>query len=197
MAGADIDRTRLYELLPWYVNGTLSREEEREVRELIDQDEEAERQAAMLHRVRSAVRDREFGLPGELGLRRLRASLDAEQPVGGGKPGLPRWLKVAAAAALAVILVQAGLLLDTRYAPEGYEPAGVAPGRPVIQLRFEADARESAIRRLLVDLRLEIVAGPSSVGVYRVAPASDDVDIGQALNRLRERTEIVAFAERE
>jgi hypothetical protein len=44
-------------------------------------------------------------------------------------------------------------------------------------------------------LDVEIVMGPGSVGVYRVAPVGTDADIEELAARLRAATGIVSFAE--
>ncbi|HSH42210.1 MAG TPA: hypothetical protein VK973_08825, partial [Arenicellales bacterium] len=66
------------ELLPWYVNGTLSGDELEKVRGYLSGNEDASRDAAMLQRVREAVKSRQFDSPGELGRRRLKAAIENE-----------------------------------------------------------------------------------------------------------------------
>lgn len=195
MAGRIDNEPEVAELLPWYVNGTLSDEEAAAVRRYMQDNEQAAVDTEMLRHVRAAVKSAEFGSPGELGLRRLRAEIkaDAGRAASGAAPG--RWWRPAMAAALILIVVQAGLLLDAWQRGDVYEPAGVATERGVIQLRFEPGATEEAMRGLLNDLQAEIVKGPSSVGVYRVAPVSGDASLEQLAARLREAGHIVEFAQ--
>lgn len=49
------------------------------------------------------------------------------------------------------------------------------------------------MRGLLNKLDIEIVKGPSSVGVYRVAPVREDADVEQLAARLRDAGHIVTF----
>jgi len=195
MSESDTDNRRVEELLPWYVNGTLTADEEREVREYLRGNEAAEREVGWLKQIRQAVQTQELRSPGSFGLRRLRASL-AREPAAKARPdGRGRWMPLAAAAAITVIVVQGALLVQSHYQSAVYEPAGTSETGPLIQVRFEPGATERQIRTLLADAGLEIVAGPSASGVYRLAPLATDANLGQLVERLRRRDQIISFAE--
>jgi len=98
-------------------------------------------------------------------------------------------------AAITVIVVQGALLVQSHYQSAVYEPAGTSETGPLIQVRFEPGATERQIRTLLVDAGLEIVAGPSASGVYRLAPLATDANLGRLVERLRRRDQIISFAE--
>lgn len=186
---------RLEELLPWYVNGTLIGDEERQVRRFVEDNAQAARDVEILRQLRDAVRSQEHGSPGELGLRRLQASLrEGRSP--GSSPSVGRWWRpVLAAAAALVIVIQGVLLMNAWQRPAAYEPAGVAPAGSVIQLQFMPGATEQQITELLTRLDMEIVKGPSSVGVYRVAPVHEGADPKTLVARLRAADKIVKFAQ--
>ncbi|MDZ7842865.1 MAG: hypothetical protein U5R46_18905 [Gammaproteobacteria bacterium] len=196
MSDTDTDSSNVEELLPWYVNGTLTAEEEREVRDYILGNEPAEREVALLKQLRQAVRSQEFQPPGSFGLQRLRTSI-AREPAAKARPGGRggRWMPLAAAAAIAVIVLQGVLLWESRYRPAEYEPAGSSEDRPYIQVRFEPGATESQVRTLLLEAGLEIVKGPGASGVYRLATVATDSDVAQIVDWLRRRDEIVSFVE--
>lgn len=183
------------ELLPWYVNGTLSGDELEKVRSYLSGNEDASRDAALLQRVREAVKSRQFDSPGDLGRRRLKAAIENE-PRGRRSGGLSaRWWRPAMAAAVLVIAVQTGLLINTWQSEDAYEPAGAADERATIQLRFSPAATEADIRGLLGRVDVEIISGPGSVGVYRVAPVDAGADLEELAARLRAAEGIVSFAE--
>jgi len=183
------------ELLPWYVNGTLSDDERERVRRYLGGNEQGSSDVEMLQGVREAVKVRQFDSPGELGRHRLKAAIEKESR--GRRSGGPSsgWWRPAMAAAVLVIAVQSVLLISSWQSDDAFKPAGVAPERPAIQLRFQPGATEGEIRGLLSRLDVEIVSGPGSVGVYRVAPVGSDANIEELVARLRAAPGIVSFAE--
>lgn len=192
----DTDKDReLEELLPWYVNDTLTGAEAEKVREYLQDNERAAADVEMLRQVRNTVKSQDFGSPGEFGLRRLKSRIDEETRASGPRAVAGRWWRPAMAAAVLVIAVQAGLLIEARRGGDTYKPAGEAMVTPTIQVRFDPGATERDIRGLLNELDIEIVQGPGSVGVYRVASIRDDADIEQLAARLREAGSIVIHAE--
>lgn len=186
----------LEELLPWYVNGSLSEDEDSRVRRLIEEDTGAAQGIEFLRQIREVVQSQQIGSPGELGLRRLRAAVAVERvrESPAGKRGR-RWRWPVTAAAALVILVQGAMLMNAWQRPPAYRPAGSSPQRPVIQLQFAPGATEQQISDLLTRLDLEIVGGPGGVGVYRVAPVREGADLGKLVIGLRKAGNIVSFAE--
>ncbi|HSH43861.1 MAG TPA: hypothetical protein VK973_17195, partial [Arenicellales bacterium] len=126
---------------------------------------------------------------------RLKAAIENEPR--GRRPGSlsARWWRPAMAAAVLVIAVQTGLLINTWQSEDAYEPAGAAHERAAIQLRFSPAATEADIRGLLGRVDVEIISGPGSVGVYRVAPVDAGADLEELAARLRAAEGIVSFAE--
>lgn len=194
MAGRD-DEREVEQLLPWYVNGTLTGEERERVRRYLQENEHAAVDVEVLHCVRDAVKSDDFGSPGEFGLRRLKEAIHDEARPEAAAAGPGRWWRPAAAAAVLVIIVQGALLIDAWQRGDTWEPAGVEPERPTLQLRFDPAATEKDIRGLLNELDVEIVQGPSSAGVYRAAPVRADADIEELAARLRDAGQVVSHAE--
>lgn len=65
------------------------------------------------------------------------------------------------------------LASSTRSAGPDSKQLGVVPGTMVISVSFEAATPESSIRGLLLELEAQIVAGPSQLGQYKIAVASN------------------------
>lgn len=65
------------------------------------------------------------------------------------------------------------LASSTRSAGPDSKQLGVVPGTMVISVSFEAATPESSIRSLLLELEAQIVAGPSQLGQYKIAVASN------------------------
>jgi len=189
----ELDHIGCRELLPWVVNGTLS-ESEREATdrhleicsacraELVrcrDLAAEVEQEAGpvpsahpaqltrLLERIERGDLDRgdepEPRTAPEF-TRRLRAWMRST-------PVPVRWLVLAQAAVL-VLLVVVGPVATT---PTGAfrTLAADAPVRETRRVRvvFAPETTETEIRRLLLELRAEIVGGPSALGAYALALA--------------------------
>lgn len=136
--------------------------------------------------------------PGELGWHRLQRAVRAEHRPRGSRRAPPAWFgwrPALAAAAVLVIALQGGLLWQAyRQQTAAYGPlASEAPG--TLQVRWNADATAAEIRALLRDEGLEIVAGPSASGVYRLRPvdAGPPAERERRVERLRGRSGVVEF----
>ena len=176
MTGHDEKRRHIEELLPFYLNGTLEDDERTEVEAALAEDETLRWELEFLEGVQKDVRSREVGTsPGEFGLARLMRDIESETreaPVGNVVVG--RFWKVAAAAVFALFVAQATVMVTSpgtivELAGGGAE---VADG-PTLAVAFQPDATERDIRELLLELELEIVGGPSALGLYTVAIAGE------------------------
>jgi hypothetical protein len=213
---------RVWELLPWYVNGSLAererervethlaaclrcQEEERLCRLTAGVVAEAGEVAPaphpvqfqrMLARIEESEREeKESAGPWRL-LAPLRALVQAT----------PRPLRGALVAQAAVILLLAGFLAWSLQRP-GAAPTPPLPYHtlsnpeaapvPSVRLRvmFSPKATEKEIRELLHGIQGKIVDGPSPSGAYTVeTPAAGDPP-GVVLARLRSEPQVVMFAE--
>lgn len=195
MAGPGDNDREVKQLLPWYVNGTLTGEERERVRRYLQENEHAAVEVEVLRCIRDAVKSQDVGSPGEFGLHRLKEAIrDTARPEATAA-GPPRWWRPAMAAAALVIVVQGALLIDAWQRGDTWVPAGVEPARPTLQLRFDPAATERDIRGLLNELDIELVSGPGSMGLYRAAPVGEDADIEELAARLREAGQVVSHAE--
>jgi anti-sigma factor RsiW len=169
MAREDIEA-----LLPFYANGTLSEAERAEVEAVLADDPTLEIELSALRAMREHLQSEEPRSPGEFGLARLMRDVDREGRAGPETPTrrVPAWFWQAAAALALVALLAQSLFMYDSGAP-GYQLAGDADGAVVVA--FDPDATEAAIRALLNELGLEIVGGPSALGLYQVADPSGEV----------------------
>lgn len=203
---------RIWDLIPWYVNGSLPagerqavedhlalcsrcREEERFCRMTAEALQQAGEMAPSPHPVQlarvMARLDEAEGKPGRL--RRLLAGLRSWQPATPARAML--------VAQLAIILLLGGLVVwQNRQptAPAVYKTLSdsEAPlaGAARIRVLFAEDATERQIRELLLGVHGEIVGGPSAIGAYtlEVPPGGDPQGVVLAYLRSHPR---VRFAE--
>jgi anti-sigma factor RsiW len=160
-----MDRQDASDLLPYLVNGTLEGEARAEVEALLARDPALAAERDALKAVRATMQAEPVESPGEAGLARLMAEVEATTPANtNARPWI--W-QVAAAVLLAVVLAQ-GAFLITRDGAPGYELAGGEA--PALTVAFQGAATEAALRALLLDAGVEIVSGPSALGLYGLEP---------------------------
>lgn len=176
--------------LPFLVNGTLTPEDRAAALATVQDNRALRDDYEALCAIRAAMQATPVQSPGAFGLARLLREIDAETALADATaataaanlaaqaaaaraaqaaaaqplPPVPtpqvhpsrRW-PVLAAVLLMVALGQGAMLLASRPAAEAS-----------LSVAFRADATEAEIRALLRDLRLQISAGPSDSGLYRL-----------------------------
>ena len=185
------------ELLPWYVNGTLTGQEQREVMNHLETCERCRQEIAWLQKIRAQIKADKSAAPGEFGLNRLMRDIRREQAIPARKRS---WWQPALAAAAVIIVVQGAVLMNLLSQPESIVPLGgpVAEG-VVLQVRFHPEASEARIRALLQQVRGNIVGGPGALGVYRLRldDMAGEATVEHTINELRAQQEIITHVARE
>ena len=214
---------RVWELLPWYVNGSLAQPERERVEAHLAACRRCEEETRACRRTAAEIAGAGEVAPSphpiqfQRVLARIEESDREERHDGGGwrllapfralVQATPRPLRGALVAQAAVIFLLVGFLAWGSLRPgspsSGSSPAvyrtlsDPAPAPvPTFRLRvmFSPKATEREIRGLLLGIRGEITAGPSPLGLYTVeVPAAGDPAAG-VLARLRSEPQ-VTFAE--
>ena len=204
--------SRIWELLPWYVNGTLPPAERSAVEEHIAVCPRCQEEERSCRALEAGVHGAEEVAPSPhpVRLARLLARIDDFEKGDAAKPS--RWRRALAAAGrplralaanpgrgmavaqLAVLLLIAGLIGWQQWRARQPEPAyrtlsspekALAAGGPRIRVLFAEEATEREIRELLLGVRGEIVAGPSPFGVYTVEVPRAGDPLATVLTHLR------------
>jgi hypothetical protein len=212
------DRAEISMLLPWYAAGTLNAAETRRVAAAVAADPELARRLEDIREeaAETLLLNESIPAPSRRAADRLFAAIDAEQAANPRvyKPAFsfsgwfteklaaarPRTLAFAAAAAVAVIALQAGLLAGNFAEPRGgFEtataPAAIADG-PRLLVDFAPTATVADIEALLKSAGGTIVEGPQAGGLYRVQIGPKDIDqagLDRVIQLLRDKPEIVRF----
>ncbi len=161
-------------LLPWYVNGTLDDNERRQVEAWLKSSKQAQKELELVQRISDELQEqahRQQDSAGELGWRRLQKQLE---PVTLERKTVLR-LRPAMAAAVMLICVQSVLLLYLWPSEQGdtdWQTLSAGHVQPVIQVIFQPQATEQQIRTLLQTYHLQLIDGPSAVGLYHVKAMS-------------------------
>lgn len=176
------------ELLPWYVNGTLSEAERRQVDDWLARSADARAELLALQQLRGQLRAEPVPLASDLGWARLRRDINAGTPV-------RQWWRPALAAAAGLVLCLQVVIL-ARPAPDpgitllsAGQPAIVGQGW-LVQLELDDQLRWGALAGGLSALNARLVDGPGSAGLVRVFVAragndfADRAAVEAALARL-------------
>ena len=163
-------------LLPWFVNGTLDKDELAFVEQHLSECVRCQREVQWLRELRAACVDGEAAPGASAVFRNLRRQLD-EPRAGRGKVAslsklwrrVPTWSRWAMAAQLAAIVaLGAGLLPSTDglapYRTLGARSAAAPTGSLVVV--FDPTTPESELRRMLRKAGARIADGPTQTNAY-------------------------------
>lgn len=169
----------LDEQLNLWATGRLPEAERRALEQKMEEDPALAREAEFVKALKGSMQSEPTTGPGELGLARLQKSLREEQEE--APAVLPRksfWKPVAIAASV-IVAVQAAMLIGP--APwENGSAVDMAPASgetvvegPQLQIVFAPTATMTDIQTAVLSVNGSIVAGPSALGVFRMALSRD------------------------
>ena len=198
---------RVWELLPWYANGTLGDAERRTVEEHAARCERCRKELDACRQLGEAVQTAavEAPTPHPARLARLMDRLDEADGsplrarLGGLLTATPKPVRWILAGQLAALLLLAAAPLWTPPSPPPAEfktlsePVAAAAG-PQVRVVFADGATERQIRDVLLPIGGQLAGGPSPLGVYTVELPEGRDPLPVVLRHLRSRAE-VSFAE--
>lgn len=201
---------RIWDLLPWYVNGTLPSEERRAVEEHLPGCPRCREEEAFCRATREALAaaGEVAPSPHPVQLARLLAKVDEFEAGRGGHgprpflaalrarlvPASP--IRALLAFQLAVTALLVGLLLWQQRQPQTLVyrtlSASEVPRGDTARVRvlFREDATEKEIREILLRIQGEIVSGPSAFGTYTVEIPVGGEPTGALLTHLRSQPQV-------
>lgn len=207
----------IYELLPWYANGTLGAADAAKVEKALAGDAAVRASLARIEEERGETIVQNEAIPGARSgaFEDLMARIETEAPrtdrsatrgtgfvarlmaAIAGAP--PRALALGAFAAALVIVAESGVLINTAIrsngAPAEYTTASVLPPgveQAVILIQFAPGVPLDAIVTLLRTEKAVIIDGPKAGGLFRLAVAAADAPT--VLADLKANSALVRFA---
>lgn len=188
------------ELLPFYVNGTLTDEEQRKVEDALAANPSIKDELDFLQKLRGEIKAQAVeNSPGELGLKRLQKMITEERfhnnPMAHARSKITkeqnwRWRIIAVAACLLLVL-QSVVMFSTPRSSDLVAAGGgqiISSKGRIVSVTFVPTAQEENIRKLLLSIDANIVDGPSALGVYKIA-VSKDVEV--AVSKLRAHKNLI------
>lgn len=185
------DRTakqRFDDFVIWYVNGTLDQESKEWVEEYLREHPDAQHELGWHHELGNAFDIRHMNIPGDVGLDKLLAQVNAEEVksrdswikrIWDGLAGMnarPAWA-MAGVLVLAQAITLGFLVKEVRDQDQiisGYSATRAVAdqrelNRPALQVTFKSGATERDIRFLLIQIQGSIIDGPKQLGDYTVS----------------------------
>ncbi len=180
------------ELLPWFSNGTLDADERRGVTDHLRECGACRSEVESLNRVRRVVREQPGADGPEMGnLDEILARIDADGGVHQRKTPVVRWLLVAQAAAIVILVILLIVPGSPRVEsdPQPFRTLSAAPetvpsGAQHLRIGCADTTTERQLREILQSVEARIVDGPSRVGAYTLR-ITDTQDLVSVVERLR------------
>lgn len=178
------ERERFFELLPFYVNGSLPSNDAAFVQAQLAAHPELVAQADFQRQVQASVRASAEaplrGVPADVGYAHIAARIAAQarppwwrQLLLGN--GAPQGWRVAQGLAMGLLVGVGSVLVWQQQVPETSPVRSIAPGLadgPLLRVSFHPQTPESELRLALIEARTVIVAGPTRLGDYYLKPAA-------------------------
>lgn len=186
-------KTRFDELLPFYVNGTLSETDHNWVETYVREHPMAAAELHWCQALQTQIRDDLPAVASEVGMERALRRIRSENPTPqavrraatpSAMERLRDWfaslvpqpmLRPAFAGALAVVALQtivivqmAGNADDDASQMRAIPGTSIVEQGPYLKVNFKGEAREADIRMLLVETHGSLAAGPGQLGDYYV-----------------------------
>jgi len=183
----------LNELVLEYARGTASDQVKTAIETRLPEDPKMADEVAYLKSLHRAVSPlKQDRTADELGWKRLSKAIEAELLPVAANDNSRVWKYAAAALAIVAALQTALLVQPTQQAPaEIYVTASANDAdTPAVNVIFRSTATAEALTNALKDVDGEIIAGPSAIGIYTVAFASETAR-NDALDVLESETDLV------
>lgn len=180
-----LDKDEIDALLVFHANGTLKPDEKERVETALSRDPDLSDDLSLLQALRAEMQEEALPSAGMLAQQRLMAAVkqtpqDAPAPASGEQDSARSWpvARLVAVLAVAALIGQSAFFWRGAEAP-GYELASSGAVGDLL-VAFRPGATEEMIRDTLLSLDLQIVSGPSSLGLYRLNTGAEPVGV-QAL----------------
>lgn len=186
-------KDRFDELLPWYVNGSISAEDRAFVDRYLAENPDAAAELEWHRSLVTRIQETAPAVPATLGLAKALTLIRGDQPtlverVSGFFSSVLGMRPALALAGVAIFAVQGGVILSLMNEARDDATelrslrATVTEDRPVLKLNFAPDAKEAEIRHLLVSVQGRLAAGPGQLGDYYViVPSGREAAIAEEL----------------
>ncbi len=188
-------------LLPWLVNGTLQGEEKQQLEQAISESEELKKEYDELLGLSNLLKSQELpDVPLEFAWQRMQRDISSAKRDSietNTQTSRPSGWKMTAMAASFLLILQSVSIMMPKEDP-GYVPlsSGCGPNQANknrLSIRFVDGATHLQIQELLLKHQLNIICGPSAIGLYVIESnqLSDEI-----LNQLKQHSDVIDYVQK-
>lgn len=182
---------RFSELLPWYVNGTLSAEDRAWVDRYLADHPEARAELEWFSSLQRRIHETVPEVPATIGLAKVMKLVKADRPTFAERVsaffGDFAMRPAMVAGLFAIVGLQSVFIFNQMHVSEDEVDIRALRARaveegPLLKVNFAPDAKEADIRFLLVSIQGTLTAGPGQLGDYYVrVPAGKEAALADQL----------------
>jgi hypothetical protein len=190
----------LENLLPWYVNDTLSEEEREAVEALLSRSEQARDQLAFLQRLSQQIQDEPRDQVPELEWRRFQHEIQNTSRKGSRnwwKPGLAIAASVIMTLQISILAQRPSTDSDIQLLSQGIVISSLEGPHWRMQIEFHDNSSWQEISNLIYRVHGTIIEGPSSIGLLRIAVPENNSEYNSPealLSWLRQQPQVIHAA---
>ena len=184
------------DFLAFYVNGTLTDDEQDKVESHLGGCERCQKELALLRTMRDVTRQQqEKALPQEFAWQRLKRDIKQQDSTSIASRSRAWWKPAIGIAAALIMTLQAVFIFNLKNDIETYGQAGYQYGGVVMQIKVNPKATEAQLRELLLKIDAEIVSGPSAAGLYRIrlSDQKNDPEVAEKIKALKDHDKLILY----
>jgi len=164
----------IIEMIPEYLNGNLTDNDIELIESAAKDDNTIRMEIEFMKSIQQQLQSEEVTSPTEWGWSRLKRTIESEASSTNysaqEKPSIvkPIWKKMAIAASFAFVIQSAYLAQQQLFNEDDYRLLSTDNLKNSLQVKFKEQVSEQDIRLLLVNMKGNIVSGPSAIGIYSI-----------------------------
>jgi len=193
------------EMLPWLLNGSLNESERKELESALSQSEKLRKEKALLLLLQQQVKQQEMpDVPLEFSWQKMKRQIADErnQLKKDSNNNEKKWRYIGIAASLLLVIQSSSLLVNWNqeelYVPLSSSSSNSRTNAALFTIQFVDEATALDIQQVLRQYHLNVISGPSSIGLYQISGPTDSINEAEKiLAQLKSRSDVIAHVQQD
>jgi len=194
------------EMLPWLLNGSLNESERKELESALSQSEKLRKEKALLLLLQQQVKQQEMpDVPLEFSWQKIKRQIADEKKQlkkDSNKNNEKKWRYIGIAASVLLVIQSSSLLVNWNqeelYVPLSSSSSNSRTNAALFTMQFVDEATALDIQQVLRQYHLNVISGPSSIGLYQISGPTDSInDAKKILAQLKSRSDVIAHVQQD